>query len=111
MLVGYKGKTIVDAGSYYAPYIPQRFPEMKLKIINGPILLSEGQTAYTLNRFPNDSQKEAIRKWAIESKIDNYILIKSYYESAMMGDIDYPAIQMAKDTPESVHTLTLLRWS
>lgn len=82
-----------------------------IKIISGPIILSEGQTAYQLNRFPNDNQRADIKKWAIDSKVDNYVLTKPYYEAVMMGDIDYPAIQLAKGTPESVHTLTILRWT
>lgn len=111
MEVGYKGKTTVDASAYYAPYIPQRLPEIKLKIISGPIKLSEGQTAYELSKFPNDTEMAEIRNWAIFAEVDKYVLAKPYYESAMMGDIDHPAIQLAKGTPKRVHTLTVLRWS
>jgi hypothetical protein len=110
--VGYKGKTEVDAGSFYAPYIPLlKFPETKLKIISGPIKLSEGQTAYELSKFPNDTEMAEIRNWAISAEVDKYVLAEPYYESAMMGDIDHPAIQLAKGTPKRVHTLTMLRWA
>lgn len=110
MLMGFTGKVYPSIGAVTAPNIPT-ISAIKMKIISGPILLSEGQTAYELSKFPNDSESAAIKKWAIDAGVADYILLKSYYESVMMGDIDHPAIQVAKNSPDNVHLLTVLRWT
>ncbi len=110
MIIGFIGKVYPSIGAVTAPNIPT-ISAFKMKIISGPILLSEGQIAYQLSKYPSERERADIKKWAIDAGIADYILLKSYYESVMMGDIDYPAIQVAKDSPDNVHSLTVLRWT
>lgn len=110
---GYIGKVTYDSGSFYAPYVPYPFTGVReLKIISGPVVLAEGQTAYQLSTWPDNKTRTEIRKWAIDSGIAEYVLIKPYIEVTSFGDeYDVPSLQISKDAPESVHTLTMLRWA
>jgi len=81
-----------------------------IKIVD-KVLLSEGQTGLELSAWPELGEQIEFRKWASQNKFSEYLEFKNFYRAGHFGDIDYPAIQVKKDAPEEVITLTLLRWS
>ncbi len=72
--------------------------------------LSEGQTGFELSKFPAKWEEREFLKWAKDVGAYKYIKFKPYYVAEMLGDVDYPAIQLAKNAPKKYKTLIMLRW-
>ena len=72
--------------------------------------LSEGQTAFELNKFPGIVWTRDFNAWVKKCGIEEYVKIEKFYIAEMFGDIDYPAIQFKKGTPEHIKTLVILTW-
>jgi hypothetical protein len=72
--------------------------------------LSEGQLGFQLNKFPTKWEEREFLKWAKQVGAYKYVKFEPYYVAEMMGDVDYPAIQLAKGAPKKYATMLILRW-
>jgi hypothetical protein len=72
--------------------------------------LSEGQTGFELNKFPTKWEEREFLKWAKDVGAYPYVKFDPYYIAGAIGDVDYPAIQLAKRAPKKYKMLIMLRW-
>jgi hypothetical protein len=73
--------------------------------------LTEGQTGFELSAYPSVAFAAEFYAWTKEHELENVVSMRTFYTAEFGGDMDHPAIILAKGAPEEIKTLCILRWS